>query len=116
MLAPKNRVRSSRDINRVYARGRFGAGGQMTVKTLRTGLPESRLAVVVSRKVSKKAVVRNRIRRRLAALAAELWQTVTPGCDIVVTVRGDLTQASPAELKQQLVKALTQSGALTTKG
>ncbi|MBW3537867.1 ribonuclease P protein component [Candidatus Parcubacteria bacterium] len=115
MLARQYRLRQPRDINRVYSRGRFGAAGQLQVKTLKTNWPRSRAAIVVSRKVSKKAVTRNRIRRRLAAQLAAAWATVPAGYDIVVSVRTDVSEAETAALRSQLESALAKSGLIRIK-
>ena len=106
MLAASNRLRSRRDIARVFQRGRFGADGPVSVKAGPNRLNYSRAVVVVSKKVSKKAVVRNRIRRRVAAVMAAEWATVTPGYDIVVTLRDDVTAAATPELARRVVSAL----------
>lgn len=116
MLARDRRLRRERDIARVYHKGRYGGGTNLQVKTLLTGYPGSRVAIVVSKKVSKKAVVRNRIKRRLAGQMETLWQTVRPGCDIVVTVRADVSAAATEALAKELSVALERAGALITKG
>ncbi len=112
MLARERRLRRARDINRVYSKGRFGGAAGLSVKVLSSGLPTNRAAVIVSRKVSKKAVVRNRIRRRLMAILADIWARLSPSCDIVVTVRSDIAELPALELKKQLETALTKAGAL----
>ncbi len=118
MLSREKRLRRERDITRVYHKGRYGGGSNIQVKALATGYPASRAAIVVSKKVSKQAVTRNRIKRRLAAQLAAMWQTVTPGCDIVVTVRADVSKLHSDDLAKELLFALTRAGALTkpTKG
>ena len=117
MLSRDKRLRRERDITRVYSKGRYGGGTNLQVKTLVTGLSSSRAAIVVSKKVSKKAVVRNRIKRRIAALMAQDWQTVRPGCDIVVSVKVDAGNLTPTDLASELTAALRKSGALIeTKG
>ena len=110
MLAAKFRLRHRRDIDRVYKRGRYGRAELLSAKVWRTQGAVSRAVVVVSKKVSKKAVVRNAIRRRLAAQLAQLWETIPTGYDIVINARQDLSKTSVAELKSQLVKALTAAG------
>lgn len=79
------------------------------VKAAPNHLPLSRVVVVVSKKVDKRAVVRNRNRRRVVAELESRWQTVRPGYDIVVTVRADLAEVSPAGLKKQLDQALVKA-------
>ncbi len=98
MLIKNLRLRRSRDISRVYGRGRFVSVGTVTAKILSNGYPDSRLAVVVGKKISKKAVLRNRIRRRLVATIQQKWQTVAPGYDIVITVREDVSELPPDQL------------------
>ncbi len=111
MLQQSRRLRKSRDIERVYRQGRFGAAGALHVKALLLPGTDTRATVVVAKKISKKAVVRNRIRRRLLEILAEHWATLRPGCAIVVTVRAEVSEISSAELEHQLISALTKAGA-----
>ncbi len=112
MLSRDKRLRKEREIARVYHKGRYGGGGNIQVKALATGLPSSRAAIVVSKKISKRAVVRNRIKRRLAAILRESWQTVKPGYDIVITARADVSESPATTLAAELTAALRKSGAL----
>jgi ribonuclease P protein component len=110
MLARARRLRHERDILRVYKKGRYGNAADLQAKVLATGGPTTRVAIVVSKKISKKATVRNRIRRRLAAAVSELWNQLLPGYDIVVTVRSDISEA--VDLPQQLATALSRSNVI----
>ena len=111
MLQQSRRLRKSKDIERVYRQGRFGAAGPLHVKSLEVPAADTRITVVVAKKISKKAVVRNRIRRRLTAILADHWQTLRPGCAIVVTVRQEVSEISPSELTRLLTSALAKAGA-----
>lgn len=108
MMKPENRLRRARDIAVVFGRGQYAAIGPLAVKSLNRHADQGRAVVVVSKKVSKKAVVRNRIRRRLVETLAAEWATVSPGYDIVLTVREDVSKVSAAELKSQLVAVLSR--------
>ena len=112
MLASENRLRHRRDIERVFKGGRFGASAALTAKAWRSGHPQSRAVVVVSKKVSKKAVVRNTIRRRLLAQLAQTWETIPTGYDIVINARQDLSKTAVADLQKQLLSALTAAGVI----
>lgn len=114
MLASTLRLRRPGDINRVYQRGKFGPAGQIQVKAARNGLTASRAVIVVSRKISKQAVRRNRLRRQLSAQLEVLWPQIRPGYDIVVTVRQEITRSEPAALKELLIKALARCDAIQT--
>lgn len=65
MIGRTNRFHGRGSIKRLYARGKSVRAGHLALKYAPNGRASYRLAVVVSRKVSKSAVVRNRIRRRV---------------------------------------------------
>ncbi len=113
MLSRDKRLRREKDIAMVYRKGRYGGVSSLQVKALSSKLPTSRVAIVVSKKISKRAVVRNRIKRRLSGYLGDNWQTVQPGYDIVVTVREDVSKTAPTALGQDLNSALRKSGVLT---
>jgi len=73
-----------------------------------------RLAIVVSRKVNKSAVVRNRIRRRLYECVRILSSNFTGPHDLALIVYDEKLAAMPyAQLEQELVKLFQKAG-LTT--
>lgn len=111
MLSRSVRLRQTRDINRVYARGRYGGAGGLHIKALKNNLEHARATIVVGKKVSKKAVIRNRIRRQIAGYLEANWQTIEPGYDIVVSVHEDISKISSVDLGKQLTSALVKCGA-----
>jgi len=111
VLARAHRLSSAADIARAYKRGTYGgSGGILSVKAVRSGRSQSRAVVVVAKKISKRAVVRNHIRRRLVEALREHWATVSPGYDIVISVHSDLTELSAASLAGHLQQALARAG------
>lgn len=62
MLKKENRLAKAADIQKIFARGRTFFNSFFTVKFL-PGLKEKRFTVVVSTKVYKNAVSRNRLKR-----------------------------------------------------
>ncbi len=72
-----------------------------------------RAAVVVSRKVHKSAVARNRMRRRLYELVRELDGQISGPFDIVITVYQEgLLDEPQARLRGQLKKQFKDAGIL----
>jgi len=115
MLAPSNRLRKASDISRVYKRGSYGgSSGVLSSKALSSGRQQTRLVVVVGKKVSKKAVIRNRIRRQIVGDVHRRWATLKPGYDIVVSVHQDVSELSADMLAQNITRALTQAGVITS--
>lgn len=65
MISKNNRFHGHNSLNYVYRHGKVIRGEFISLRFADSRRDDYRMAVVVSRKVSKSAVVRNRIRRRL---------------------------------------------------
>lgn len=110
MLPADNRLRKAYEINRVYKRGVYGAGeGYLSIKAAPSGRPVSRAVVVVGKKVDKRAVVRNRIRRRISGILETLWGTLPGGYDIVISVHQDIAALDNAKLETVCRLALAKA-------
>jgi ribonuclease P protein component len=87
MIGQAHRFHGQASLRRVYQQGSTIRGQQANAKFLwRDSTKPYRVAVVVSRKVSKSAVVRNRIRRRTYEYIRQRTEPVAGGLDIVITV------------------------------
>ena len=112
MLAQNHRFRGSRDIRRLYKTGRGARTKSLGLRyCAQTGQP-FRAAVVVSRKVHKSAVVRNRIRRRLYELLRTEYAAHLTGIYLLITIFDPSLATKPssdvrAELARLLSKAQT---------
>jgi ribonuclease P protein component len=112
MLSAENRLKKTKEINRVFSKGKFGGGGPITAKALQNRLKVSRAVVIVSKKISKRAVVRNRIRRRVLGWLQPNWATVEPGYDIVVTVRDDISELETTAIAHSIETSLKRAGVI----
>lgn len=112
MISRGHRFHGYGSLRGVYRQGTTARGPLFAVKSQINPKRESyRLAVVVSRKVSKSAVARNRMRRRLYELVREMQDQISQPYDIVITVFHDSLVDVPAkELKNQLKKQLRDLG------
>jgi ribonuclease P protein component len=90
VFGQRHRFHGYNSLKAVYARGQTVRGQQLSLKYAQreTSRPY-RVAVVVSRKVSKSAVVRNRIRRRVYEQIRQLADGIKPGSDLVFTAYSD---------------------------
>ena len=113
MLPLQNRLKKSYEIAKVYKKGVYGGAGVLSVKAAKTGKPHSRLVVIVAKKISKKAVVRNRIRRRIVEFLRLRWGTMPSGYDIVVTAHQDISEVTQSDLKIATIKALKRAGVIS---
>jgi ribonuclease P protein component len=87
MLIAAHRFHGYGSLRGVYQRGQVVRGPMVSLRFARRDSRRPyRTAVVVSRKVSKSAVVRNRIRRRVYELVRERAARIPPGTDLIFTV------------------------------
>lgn len=106
MISRKNRFHGHGSLRYVYTHGKTVRGPLVAIKYAANERRDSyRLAVVVSKKVSKSAVVRNRIRRRLYEVVRILSSSITTPTDMVMTVFHETVATMPHEELVVMVKA-----------
>ncbi|MCM1984788.1 ribonuclease P protein component [Lyngbya confervoides] len=111
MLAKANRLRRFRDFSHVYKHGkRFRADGLALCTCERAdGAQPTRIGIAVGAKVSKRAVVRNRIKRRLRSACRSYLPSLSPGQDLVIVARSAATQCDYSEFLRQLKQLFTNA-------
>lgn len=111
MLARPFRFHGHGSLRHVYTRGKVVRGQWFTLKYAANAKRKRyRAAVVVSKKVHKSAVTRNRIRRRMYAAIQNLVMADGPVFDIVFTVYSEHVADMNADeltnaMRDQLQKA-----------
>lgn len=99
------------DFARIYKHGRRARGRWLTVVMLpRQDEPTCRAAFVVSRKVSRLAVWRNRVRRRLreALRLLRKQQEFNTAADLILIAAPLAVEATQAELRDELQVLLSR--------
>ncbi|TWG90920.1 ribonuclease P protein component [Luteimonas sp. J16] len=107
---PTARVRARADFDRTFRDGRRVALPMLALHW-RHGAGQARLGLAVSRKVDRRAVVRNRIRRILRE-HFRLLRAQLPGGDYVFVARSPAATAAPADLREACRQLLRRAGAL----
>lgn len=107
MFSKINRLRKTKEIEKVFKNGTSCRSDFLLLKFFKNSLPVSRFAFVVGQKVSKKATVRNRIKRRIREAVKKELPNINAGLDTVwVALRG-LENKNTEEIKKD-VKCLLQ--------
>jgi ribonuclease P protein component len=75
--------------------------GKLGGSPLEMQVSPTRIGITVSQKVSKRAVRRNRIKRRLRAACRQLLPQLAPGWDVVITVRASSNALTTAKSQGQ---------------
>jgi ribonuclease P protein component len=105
MLKKQHRLAKTEDVKNTVRAGRSFFNPLFTVKVNRRGGVLPRFTVVVSTKVSKKAVVRNRIKR---VLREEIRTRLAdfPAGDYAVLVKPKAATVEAAELREKFITLL----------
>lgn len=111
MLGRTYRFHGYGSLRYAYQHGKNTRGQLMGVRSSANPRRKKyRLAVVVSKKVHKSAVVRNRIRRRIFEICRQQSPNIQGGHDIVLTVFSETAATIPAaDLQQQVVDLLERA-------
>ena len=76
-----------------------------SIKIFLSPLPHARVGVIVSGKVSKKAVRRNKIRRSIFNAFSRDFLNRNPGKDILIIANPKIMELKATELQSQLAKS-----------
>lgn len=110
MLSQKHRLSKSADVKKTTARGRSFFNPYFVLKHSPTTEP-ARVTVVVSVKVSKRAVDRNRIKRVIRETLRKDITKFKPG-NYAILVKQSAMKISSQELREQITKSLIASKTL----
>ncbi|QQG50879.1 MAG: ribonuclease P protein component [Candidatus Saccharibacteria bacterium] len=112
MLSVLHRFHGHGSLRYVYKNGQAVRSRLVTIKYVdNPRRKHSRFAVVVSKKVHKSAVGRNRIRRRMyEVVRQELPKFHSPHDVAILVFSSELISLPPAELTETMQELFTQAG------
>ncbi|MDY7021894.1 MAG: ribonuclease P protein component [Cyanobacteriota bacterium] len=123
MLPKANRLWHRQDFKTVYTRGVHRKTPHLTLRAWRCSPqqnrqmqqrgaevePPTRIGISISHKVSKRAVIRNRIKRQIRAALRQLLPKLSNGWDIVIVVKPTAIECNYAKFLQELEQLLVQA-------
>lgn len=115
MLAKISRLTADKDYAKLFKRGGGANGPAFSVRYLSNGLGRTRLGFVVGLKVSKKAVVRNLLKRRMREVIRPLLPSVAVGADIAVIAKPAAANLSFDDVRKNLVLLFERARLLQKK-
>lgn len=117
-LPRQHRLRSPRSFSQVYRQGRRAGSHCLAVKALKKTAPDESdsnqlssgvcFGISISRKVHKRAVVRNRIKRQIHAALIALLPRAHGAWWVVINVRTTATSCEYYEFLRELEKLLVE--------
>ena len=125
MALPKAyRLKSRQDFQAVFREGIRRHSSHFTLRALKpplstepsldTAPPATKIGIAISTKVSKRAVVRNKIKRQMTAALHQLLPELVPGWRLVLIVKTTTAESECQTHKflQELKQLLTQTEVL----
>ena len=115
MIAQKHRFHGLGSLRHTYQNGKTVRSQMLAIKFLHNERRSSyRAAVVVSKKVNKSAVARNRTRRRIFEVIRQNETKIAGPYDLVITIFSDEVRTQPPEvLEKTLLGLFKQAGMLS---
>ena len=103
MLKKANRLLKKKDFDAVWQKGRSSYDKILGIKAIPSELRSNRFGIMVGLKVSKKAVERNNIKRRIREMLRAESGKLKIGFDIVITVLPAAKSLDFKELQASLI-------------
>ncbi len=111
MLPKEKRIKKRKDFEIIFKNSKSLRNGLFILKVAKNSLQTSRFGFIVNQKVSKKAVVRNKVRRRLVAVVKDIEKNIKPGIDLVFIALSGIEKKEFLEIKEAVKTALVRVGA-----
>lgn len=110
MLAKENRLKKKKDVENVWKKGKSFRTGLLSLKTLKNNQTAGRFAFAVGTKVSKKAVVRNKLKRRLREITRRRLSHIKPGIDVMLIALPGLENKDFQQTEETTNKLFKKAG------
>ena len=104
-------LKRNSDFRRLYAKGKSAATSRLVLYCRRREGERSRLGLTVGTRIGK-AVVRNRVRRRLREIYRTNEGRFRPGTDLVVVARSRAVESTYRELEADFLRLAEKLGLL----
>jgi ribonuclease P protein component len=115
-LPKANRLKHYRNFRRIYERGKVYKSSHLVLRVLANESEfapssplETHFGITISRKVSKKAVVRNRIKRQIRQAIRSLLPQILPGWQVIIIVRRYAIECNYEHFLRELEQLLIQA-------
>ncbi len=112
MLSRAHRLHNRRDVERVSRMGRPVHAPSITVRAVPNRLGRTRATVVAGLKASKRATVRNRVKRLVREALRRHLPSIRTDADLVVYVKPVAVGKSYRELADEVGRTLGRAGLL----
>ncbi len=112
MIAKDFRISKKKDLDVILrSRSKFYSNN-FVLRFFKNELSKSRFCVVVSKKISKRAVDRNRIRRRIYEILRLNYDRIKPEFDFMIFVKQGVLKMQYVDMESEILYLLKKSRTL----
>jgi len=112
MLPKKYRLTGKKDFEKVFKTGQGRHAKILGIKFAKNNLEKSRFGFIVSKKVSPKAVVRNKIKRQAREIVQLNLDNIKSGLDVVIICHQGITEKKYQEIEKEILRIAGEIGLL----
>ncbi len=109
MLKKNQRITDSKDFQTIYRRGRHNSNAFFSLNYLPNYYGVCRFGIVVNKKVAKKAIERNLLKRRIREILKLNYDTIVTGFDIIISTRPKTKEIPFSQLEKELLVLLANA-------
>jgi len=108
MLPRKNRL-TKKEVQDIFDGGVFFSLQDISIKVLKDGTEDVKIACLVGKKNMQSAVARNRVRRQMQSIVQEMLPEVRQGQMMVLIYTGKKEQIERKELEEKIRDILQEA-------
>ena len=113
-MLPKNRrIVKLSEWNKLHKRGKGAHSTEVVLKYISNNTEISRFGFIVSTKISKKAVDRNLIKRRMRDVIEKNLSNIQEGYDIIFIAKARILGKNYTEIEKRIIKLLEKERLLS---
>jgi ribonuclease P protein component len=110
-MEKKYRLRKNLEFKKVYSGGKNYWNRNLTLYKKKNNLQETRFGITITKKVGK-AVIRNKIRRRIKEIYRKNLYRIKSGYDLIIIPKQNVVDISYKELESAMIHILKISNML----
>jgi len=108
MLPREYKLKRDNDFKKVFKQGKYQSGKFIRIRFLKNNLEVSRFAFVIGLKISKKAVIRNKLRRQMEEIVRLNFENLKKGFDLVFLPEIQGINKNYQEIEKELINLFKQ--------
>jgi len=102
MLKKQNQLTKDKEFDNVFKNGQSSYDKIIGVKVMANDLDNSRFGILVSTKISKKAVERNKLKRQIREIIRLDLDIIKPGYNLIIITLGPILGKTHQEIEKSI--------------